>query len=500
MVHVHSLLLGLSAAGSTAAYAFNRPAKISLFEPSDVSEASSLTSLDCGAGKPSTDINLPINTCLWGDYSLVNNFKVTSLPTCANGAEPVAYFYSSTTCTGNPTFRSDEAAVDVSEQCLFGSSTPEWSMIFRCERLDSQAVASGSYVQAVPPNYTMKTPDTTGSDGIVTPHSSYDCTIWQPKEPTFLPADTCLSFDATGADSGHSVFVNKPATCADGSTAVLESFQEPGCQASEGDNRHSAEQVFDKTCYKASIRSMVFRCADKELEMFEDLAPYEHAAVEPLLILPAPPKPSPQPPTRPNKAPTRPQIPEGFSNFGSDAISSRPVKPFTPQSGTTQSAKVQPYYLADCKTDSRRNNPAEAPVDTCVWTFMYNSLQVVFPAICANGTQALLATYAHPGCKPEDLLTLGDLPEVYTEGCADIRTIDSYAFICEGLPEKEIGNKGNVGGFLKTVGIILLILFLMVALSIVSCCLKGAAMMKQATEVWGRLMEKFGRREGAIQL
>jgi len=46
----------------------------------------------------------------------------------------------------------------------------------------------------------------------------------------------------------------------------------------------------------------------------------------------------------------------------------------------------------------------------------------------------------------------------------------------------------------------ILILILMIVLSIASCCLRGAAMMKQANELWARIMDAFKGREGAIQL
>jgi hypothetical protein len=57
-----------------------------------------------------------------------------------------------------------------------------------------------------------------------------------------------------------------------------------------------------------------------------------------------------------------------------------------------------------------------------------------------------------------------------------------------------------VGGFLKFVGILILFLVLMIALSVLSCCLRGAAMMKQANELWAKIMDAFKGREGAIQL
>jgi hypothetical protein len=123
--------------------------------------------------------------------------------------------------------------LDLEDRCLFGSSTGKWSMIFRCENLESQVVEKGYYTQAIPPNYSsLKKPAPTGakgSHGVVTPHGSHDCTIWKPKEPTFLPTDTCLTLDVS-----HSVFINQPATCANGKAALAEAFSEPDCKTSVG--------------------------------------------------------------------------------------------------------------------------------------------------------------------------------------------------------------------------------------------------------------------------
>jgi hypothetical protein len=515
MVYLPSLLLGLSAAGSTTAYRYNYPAKISLFPASEkvIIEAFSLTAQDCGAGKPSTDIILPINTCLWGDYSLVNNFKVTSLPTCANGAIPVTYFYDTTSCTGNPTFRSDEAMLDVADRCLFGSSTPKWSMIFRCENLESQAVAKGYYMQAIPPNYSsLKKPGPKASDGVITPHGSYDCTIWKAKEPTFLPADTCLTLDVS-----HSIFINQPAVCASGKTAVIEAYAEPGCETSIGwlgSDAFSNEYgpSLDKKCHTTQARSIQFKCHDKDSEMFEDLPPHEHADVKPLVIL-APPATTPTQWSETDESVVTPQKPQGYASptastkakhivhfYPEDRKNLKPLGDTKAQSTTPQGGKIQPYYLKDCKNDKRSNTVSVQAVDTCIWTFMYNSMQVVSPAICKNGTQALFAQYSRPGCKPEDMKSIGDIPKVFTEGCADIENINSFAFWCEGLPDSEIGNKGSVGGFVKMILIILLVVVLMIGLSVLSCCLRGAAMMKQANELWGHIMAMFGKKEGAIQL
>jgi hypothetical protein len=544
MVYIRYLVWILPVARSAAAYGSNRPAKISLFEASNITEPYYPSDLDCGTGRLSTDITLPLNTCLWGDYSLINNLKITSLPNCAYGEYPVAYFYSTTSCTGNPTFRSDKAAVKVEDKCLFGSSPAKWSMIFRCDNLESQAVAKGYYVQAIPPNYSSyEKPAATGpkaSDGVVTPHFTYDCTTWKPKEPTFLPTDTCLTVDI-----GHSVFINQPATCASGKAAIVQSFAESGCKTSIGwlgTDAFSSQYgtSLDKKCHTTQARSIKFHCGDKEMQMFEDLPPHKPDDVEPLVILAPRPKPKVHP-FEPNQAAAIDQKLEGYIRSGvnpdgtksagtkwseysatplrgkhkpavtvtpkSTTIatpmsgkSRKPIVDLTPQSLTPQGGKIQPYYLKDCKNDQRSNTASMKAVDTCVWTFMYESMQVKSPAVCTNGTRALFATYSRPGCKPEEMTSFGELPEVYSEGCADISSIDSFAFWCEGLPASEIGNKGSIGGFFKMLLIVILVVVLMIALSILSCCLRGAAMMKQANELWGHIMRTFGKREGAIQL
>jgi hypothetical protein len=287
MVHVPSLLLGLSVASSTTAYrpyAYDRSAKIALFDTSNIADTSNPASFECDTSRPSTDITLEINTCLWawGDFPLVN-FKVSSEPKCANGAKPVTYFYPTTSCTGNPSFRSDQVTNqdyhDIHNKCLFFDSPTEWSMIFRCDE-ESQAVASGNYVRAIPPNYEWNRIPVArkASAGVVTPHTSFDCTIWKPKEPIFLPADTCLTLEG---NEGRSVFINKPAKCADGLAAFFESFMGPNCKnASEDDEMIDVDGYdLDKTChvsYTSQVRSMRFRCDDKEQEMYEDLPAYKH--------------------------------------------------------------------------------------------------------------------------------------------------------------------------------------------------------------------------------
>ena len=501
MVLIPSLLLGVLVVGSTTAYRpADRPAKISFFDPLNANKAGEL---DCGTDKESTDLSLAVNTCLWGDLPIVN-FKIDHRPKCGNGADPVAFFYPTTSCTGPSNFRSDESSIyegnhDLEDKCLIFVSPTEWSMIFRCEDFESQAIASSHYMQAIPPNYNSDESAIFGessvSAGVITPHGSYDCTIMKPKEPTYLPVDTCLTLEDLW--DGRGLFVNKPAICADGTAAVLESFPLPNCEFLD-ENGSDVEREdglsLNKKCYRpqSQARSVRFHCGEKETEMFEDLPPYEHAAVSPLLIVETVAKPTPAPvKTTPNWQ----SLPNGGSFRKPTSNSDIKTQSTKPRGG-----KIHPYYLSDCETDQRSESTSVKAADTCIWTFMYKSIEIPSPAICSNGTQALFATYSRPGCKPEDLKYLGDIPEEFTDSCADISKIDSFAFICEGLPESEIGNKGSVGGFLKFVGIVILIVFVMGALAVLSCCLRGAAMMRQANELWGRMLDAFKGREGAIQL
>ncbi|KAF4629942.1 hypothetical protein G7Y89_g8206 [Cudoniella acicularis] len=526
MVQIFTLFGALSLASSATAwnYRTNTQAKISLFEASPVSRASSrsLTDLDCGASKPSTEITLPVDNCLWGDYFLVKNFKITQYPECASGQPAVAFFYSTTSCTGSPTFRSDESAISLNDRCLFGNSPQRWSMVFRCGSLKTQAVLKGRFQQAIPPPSSKKlmAPKMKATGGVVTPYFSYDCTINKPKEPTYLPADTCLPLEV-----GHGIYIHEPVICGNGKAALAQTYEDSECQRSLawlGTDAFSSEYFasINKRCHTTNARSMAFTCGPESEMKMADEKPVKFAAVEQLVVLTshkASPKPAPKlisPPVLlgvPAAAPARPKTEMKTGNglqweekknqftieFDS-SMSSSPKKASTSRIGA-QGGTIQPYYLENCKND-RAQAPLIKPVDTCVWTFMWKSLRVKTPAICPNGTQALFATYSRPGCKSTDLTSFGDIPSAFTDTCGDIENIDSVAFWCEGLPASEIGNKGSIGGFIKIILIILLVVVLMIALSILSCCLKGAKMMQQGNVLWERISALFGKKEGEIQL
>ncbi|KAH8659329.1 hypothetical protein BGZ60DRAFT_531235 [Tricladium varicosporioides] len=497
------LLLGALPLLASPAYArYQTEARISLFEASATKEASSLTNLDCDASKPSTSVGLQINDCLWGDYNLVNNFKITQYPKCANGHDAVALFYATTSCTGIPTFRSDNYVGDLEDKCLFGSSSEKWSVVFRCGNTKTQAIQRRRFIQAVPPPPTRKTfkAKPKAMDGVVTPYGSYDCSIYRPKEPTYLPADACLPLDKS-----HSLLIHEPAICGDGRVALVNTYEDEECTESRGwlgSDAHSDAYYpsINKNCHTTNAGSMMFQCGRKEdMVMFKDLPEQQFKKVKELRIIEnvrqVRPKPKLSPPivTKPGK-----EVPI-LDDGPKSGIEKTYKKEGTTNRIGAQGGTLQPFYLDNCKND-RAVSPVIKPVDTCVWTFMWKSLRVKSPAICPNGTQALFATYTRPGCKAAELISVGKIPEAFTSGCGDINNIDSVAFICEGLPASEIGNKGSIGGLIKTLLIILLIVVLMIGLSILSCCLRGAAMMQQANLLWGRITSLFGKREGEIQL
>ncbi|KAN0104838.1 hypothetical protein V8E51_010583 [Hyaloscypha variabilis] len=495
MVHILSLLLGLAIIGSTTAarpYKHRRVAKVTLYEAHPVAEASKSEEFSSGPERLSTIVPLDVDNCLWGDFPIAN-LLFSNMPQCTLGVRSVAFIYPTTSCTGSPTFRSDKHVGNLRlPKLLVSFSSTEWSMVIRCDTLESQAIESSHYVQAIAPSHNHRPVFKSKiSAGVVTPHTSIDCTTEKPKEPIFLLPNTC--FDLSEPE-GQSVFINKPAVCSDGSYALAEFFKKPGCDHRGEDFELWMERpvgaLLEKQCFYEGlqVRSIRFLCPRNDLNLDEKLPAHQHPEVAPLVVREEP------MPAQDDKLVVDTPNTETLSKPTSDSsISAQSTKP--------QGGKIQPHWLEDCKVDQGRTDRGSVEaVDTCVWTFMYKSMEVLSPAICANGTQALFATYSRPGCKPDDLKYLGAIPDEFTDGCADIARIDSFAFICEGLPETEIGNKGSVGGFLKFVGFVLLILVLMVALSIASCCLRGAAMMKQANELWVKIMNAFRGREGAIQL
>lgn len=490
MTKALSVLITLSAARAVCALSFTTAsvARIFLFEPADVSRGDNLTHLDCGATRPSTTVDLPTDTCLWGDYFLVNNFQITQFPHCPGGRAAVAFFYEGTSCTGNPTFRTDQSENgsprQIINRCLFGSSPKLWSLVFRCANLNSQSIAKGKFRKAVPPSYeTSRANKPTAQGGVLTPYDSTDCTIYRPKQPTFLDADVCLSV-REGYRLG-SLHITQPVICGNGKAALAKAYEDDKCETTTaflGSDIWTGDYYasLDKKCHTTTARSISFPCAGGYPTPFDEVPPHRHKAVEQLVLLDPAPVPEPEPaPEPPKPSPTR-----------------------EPKPPLSQDAQLIGFTTKSCKASQDHSARRFAKrVDSCVSSLMYDSILIQQAAVCGNGTQALLAAYSRTGCHPEDMTALRRISGGASGTCTDTTNIDSLAFWCQGLPESEIGGtQGSVGGLVKLLLVVLLIVVVFIALAVLSCVMRGAAMMQQANRLVQRVKALFGKDEGLIQL
>lgn len=458
-------------------------AKISLYEPAAVPETDVVTHLDCGAQKPSVEIQLPIDTCLWGDYFLVNNIKITQYPTCEYGRPAVALFYDTTSCTGQPTFRSEtsrgkpkpNSPSEITDRCLFASSPRQWSVVFRCRNYDSQAITKRNFRQAIPPSYESSPHNPpAASDGVITPYYSWDCTIYRPNiyQPTFLPPDVCLTLETS-----HSIYVSQPVVCNDGKAAVGTLYTDEECTAWNGvlgsdmwsDGYYAS---LDKTCHTVNARSIAFSCAGGDKTKFEKLPPHEHKNSTRLVLLPRPIDPELGP--EPEPEPTKAHI-SGYSEQRCQRFPRRPV------------------------------NSTMEHVDTCVQTSAYQSVSVNLRAVCGNGTEALIATYSRPGCDPENMVSLGPIDQ----RCVPTNNINSLVFWCKGFQPKSGTDDGGatdngndrIGGFIMVWFVLSLVLRLFMIVAAIGCIFRRAALMEQVGKFTQKVEEAlFRRNEGAIRL
>lgn len=501
---------------------YDTEATVSFYDTSTVS-AADLIKLDCSTQRNRRDIPVSIDHCVYGNHLLVNNFQITRYPTCANGAKAVIFFYATTSCTGTPTFRSDETDVDITDRCLFGSSPDRWSMIFKCENLESQALGKYSFFYAALPrrkSNSFQDPieyNLEPTDAVVTPYESNFCTVYNPKEPTFLPVDTCLSME-----DSHSILVTQRAVCANGKLAWIHTYTDSNCSAGEDMLRaesYSRSQVLavsmDKHCHPIAARSIAYVCKDHEMKKFEDLPPYKFKDVEPLLLLDRPVntiKPTPVADLRKvNLQETGNNRQNNWQSVvwdGSKWIKKpqgHPIYlPSKPQGGT-----IITYNSATCNQDERRYKAPEIKaVDTCILVNRWKGLQVTSRPMCENMTSALVATYSSPGCRPENMKSLGDIPKVYRIGCGDISDIGSMAFWCDGLPADQISPPSNGWAVFKLVAIIIgsMLGFMVLMATVVALILflNGRKAMADGEPFWERfrnaVLRPFGKKEGMIRL
>ncbi|KAH8650047.1 hypothetical protein BX600DRAFT_474005 [Xylariales sp. PMI_506] len=474
-------------------------AKISLYKPATSAKTGSVSYLDCGNTFASIPISLPIDTCLWGDYFLVNNFKITQYPTCGSGAPATALFYEGTSCTGKPTFTSERSgnrsAAEITDRCLFGSSPKQWSVVFRCGNSETQSVQPGRFTQAIPPTYQWSQRNRpVPAGGVITPYYSIDCTIYRPKAPTFIDSNVCLTLEP-----GHSIYISQPAVCKDNKIAQAVAFLDEGCTDRTG---VLGSDVFsdryydsiDKKCHTTLARSFAFTCRDASYPLpgFADVPPHEHRDVAPLILLDRPTAPAPTPTSTklaPAPAPTSP-----------------PSDPGMPKPGG-QDARLVGYRETKCKMEpGRMGTIATVKVDTCHSTADFGSFRITTAAFCEDGIRAPLELYRGPGCLRE---TLGAVDK-YAQGCVSSEGFDSILFRCARTDgpggDKDKGNEGGGGGgggagAVATVFFVIsLIILSLVAITIIIFMVRGPVVLKQAGKLFQQLKSRFGRDEGLIQL
>ncbi|KAB5513431.1 hypothetical protein GE09DRAFT_631067 [Coniochaeta sp. 2T2.1] len=108
----------------------------------------------CHDDDPTSEIDLEIDTCLSGDYYLHNNFKVTKLPSCADGQPAAVTYYRRRGCVGMPTIAT---FLRETESCLWRKDhqpTPSyyWSLVLSCSRTGLASIAG--HQVATPPAIT----------------------------------------------------------------------------------------------------------------------------------------------------------------------------------------------------------------------------------------------------------------------------------------------------------------------------------------------------------
>ena len=299
MVSIRAVLMALAVKSPTV-YGWTTPntaTTITLFNSAPIfpifDHGELVKNDDCSSSGPSKMIAVDVNLCLWGDYPLASKFQINSYPVCENGATPVLIYYDGTSCTGNPNYDSrDTETPSLVNRCLFGTATRTWSMIFRCDNFDSQAVTRNSFKQALP-IYSIperKMFSRAAKDAVITPCSLTDCTVCRPKEPIFLEVNTCFPLHMNPLV--RSIWISQPAVCTNSTTALLQTYNDSNCsqvevnvQLGANDFSRSYFYILDRKCHTTYAKSVAFVCNEKEeLRPFKDMPKCKFKDVERLIV------------------------------------------------------------------------------------------------------------------------------------------------------------------------------------------------------------------------
>jgi hypothetical protein len=241
------------------------------------------------------------------------------------------------------------------------------------------------------------------------------------------------------------------------------------------------------------------------MRMFEDLPPHKPKDVEPLILLDKTPSIElPQEPqTTKSERPVQGSRPISWVSVewdGNDWAKKQPKTqghpiylPSKPQGGTFMT-----YISGDCDQDERRYRaPMTKKIDTCIPTINRKGFHLYSSPMCANMTQALVATYSSSNCRPEKMTSLGRVTTEQLTGCADISDINSMAFWCDGVPESEMESP-HPG---RDLFIVIAFLFgVLLLFALVIGLLIFLRDRQDGERFWDVMTRRFGRRDGQIQL
>lgn len=145
--------------------------------------------------------------------------------------------------------------------------------------------------------------------------------------------------------------------------------------------------------------------------------------------------------------------------------------------------------------------------DVCLNIDAFRQIKIFAVARCRNGTEALFARYAGPGCigEPASLDVVG---EDMLKTCLEMparESVGSYGFWCDGIeerappppspspPKKNTGGGGSIWGLIGILLLILVTVLLIAGLKLASC-------ISRASDTGNRFLGIFGKREGEIAL
>jgi hypothetical protein len=183
----------------------------------------------CSEDDPTTIIELATEVCLSGDYYLQNNFKLTELPICHDGAVPRMMFYPRRKCVGDPDFvdMASESR-EIPNGCawqdwMIPNPSYYWSLIFRCGPEHSGAA---KHVQAVPPAVIPEVKGPTA--GRMKFYTGRDCaTAWdRHSNGEELQPGSCRW--PIGSLAINAVQIIQPPLCSNGARARLARFEDTG--------------------------------------------------------------------------------------------------------------------------------------------------------------------------------------------------------------------------------------------------------------------------------